>query len=392
VRTNRAFISYKNPENALEARALARALARSGVRPWQDERELGVGRQIRSEIEAAIRHQCRGGLVWLSREAIASAFIKNIELPEMLSRAEGGDFPLVPIFAGMTPSEADELLAEAGVKLSPYKGVVVQSEQDLTSQIRAAVIDYVRSHLQVMRGSERPVVRAITRYDSAAGAQEAVLDFDWREAYEAELPDPLTQLELSSSLEGAFSHLLEVFGPGDVLVDLKTHLSVAVAIGYALRRPSGAVPVGTHEGMAWRGGLTAADSVHGLQMTRNDGPPDADDLALEVSVSRSVRPGVDDLVARRNRAFRARVHFQPEAGPSQHALTSSEAANMWAEQIVTGASQLRDEVRARNISLFIAAPAPLAVLIGWRMNAVGTTVIYEWEGNTGPYVPAWSLP
>jgi hypothetical protein len=390
VRTNRAFISYKNPEDALEARALARALAQSGVRPWQDERELAVGRQIKSEIEVAIRHQCRGGLVWLSRQAIASAFIKEVELPEMLDRAEGGDFPFVPIFAGMKPSEADELLGEAGLKVSPYKGVVIRSEQDLTSQIRAAALDYVRSHVQVMRGADRPVIRAITRYDSAPGAEEAVLDFDWREAYEAGLPDPLTQLELSFSLEGAIGHLLEAFGAGDVLVALKTHLSVALAMGHALRRPTGAVPFGTHEGVDWRGDL-ASDSAPGLQMTRADGPLDADDLAVEVSVSRSVRVGVDDLVARRNRAFLARLQFQPDGGPSQHALTSSGAANTWAEQIVTGATQIRDEVGARSISLFMAAPLPLAVLIGWRMNAVGTTVIYEWQGNAGPYVPAWSL-
>jgi hypothetical protein len=133
VRTNAAFISYKNPENGLEARALARALARSGVRPWQDASDLAIGRRIKSEIEGAIRNQCRGGLVWLSREAIASAFIKEVELPEMLSRAEGGDFPLVPIFVEMTPPEADTLVGDAGLKLSSYKGVIIRPDQDLPS-------------------------------------------------------------------------------------------------------------------------------------------------------------------------------------------------------------------------------------------------------------------
>jgi hypothetical protein len=122
------------------------------------------------------------------------------------------------------------------------------------------------------------------------------------------------------------------------------------------------------------------------------GSDEADDLAVEISVARTVTSGVDSFVDGRRLPFRARLQFVPANGPDQTIMRSGAQLNAWSEQIVQRAIEVRDEVGASAIALFMAIPLPLAILLGWRMNAAGRVVIYEWRQNIGPYVPAWSLP
>ena len=389
---NKAFISYAHADASVEASALARALSFAGVRPWQDERSLLLGKKIQSDIAHAIRSECRGGLIWLSSAVAASRFMREVELPLLLERAEAGGFALVPVFVDVRPGETQPLIGDAGARLADYNGVVVESDDDVAGKIWEASLDYVRAHVHLLAGGDRPLVRAVTRFDSAPAADVATLDFDWREPFADGVPDPITRLELATALATATGHLLEAFGSGEAEISLKTHLSVAIAIGHALRRTTGAVPHGTHEDIVWKAVATTPTGVEALRMTRDDDAAGLPELAIEVSISRSVGPGVDQFIDERGAGFRARLRFEPTGRPDQPALSSSEEANAWAEQIVAEAIRVKDDIGVSAMSLFIAAPIPVAVLLGWRMNVSGPVTIYEWLGNTGPYVPLWKLP
>lgn len=394
----RAFISYRRTDEG-EARAVGQALRRAGVRPWRDLDDLPIGRPTEQEIREAIRSECGGAVLWLSRAALESDFIMEVELPEIVSRATGGGFVVVPVFRDMPPHEtADLVRTRTGLEIGGYNGEVVHGDHDVPAAVRRIAGAYVMSAVGPLgsaAAAPRPTIRAVTREDTAGSLDAAVLDFDWRSAYKDPpyVPDPLTQLDLKDSLSASASTLLAAHAQGDVRLDIKVHLSVAVALGYALRRPTGAVPVIFHEGREW-GAIPGNPEVSdpALDEEVEIGPVGADHIAAELSVSRSVRGGVDQLVAQRGDPFRARVRFSPPGGPSQTALVSPEQANAWAEQVVSRIVAVRSELHALSTYLFIAAPLPLAVLLGWRLNAVGPVVIHEWAGNVGPYIEAWSLP
>lgn len=95
---------------------------------------------------------------------------------------------------------------------------------------------------------QRPVMRAVTYDDTAGGRSEAVLDLDWRHAYADGLPDPVAQADLKAALKTSVSALLEAYGPGEVRLEAKTRLGVAVALGHALRRPTWGHPRDRRQG------------------------------------------------------------------------------------------------------------------------------------------------
>jgi hypothetical protein len=389
---NRAFISYAHADASVQAAALAGELARAGIRPWQDIDDLLVGRRVEGEIEEVIRKNCLGALLWLSSETGNSDFVRNIEIPRLLTRATEGGFALVPIFADMNPDEADELVGNAGVPLKSFNGVVIRAEDDVTAKIREAALKYVRAHTTLLAeaGERPPSVRAVTRVDVGERAN-ATLDFDWREAFRYGVPDNITQLELATSLKSARDRLLEAFGPGEVEVALKTHLSVAVAIGYAFRRTTGAEPRGTHEGMNWSTTTEPGLDVPPLAVTQVDEVASPREIAIEVSISRPVSRGVEGLIAERDSPFAVRLQLEPVEGPGSNAVTSSKQLNAWAQQIVDELIRARHETGAKGASLFIAAPIPFAILLGWRLNAAGPLVVHEWLDDAGRYVPGWTI-
>lgn len=394
----RGFISYRRSDEG-EARALGQALRRAGVRPWRDLDDLPIGRPTEEEIRRAIQTECGGAVLWLSRAALESDFIMEIELPEIVRRATKGGFVVVPVFRDLPPHQTADLLRKrTGLELGGYNGEVVRGDHDVPAALRRIAAAYVVSSVGPPgsgTGAARPIVRAVTRADTAGSLDAAVLDFDWRNAYTAptHIPDPLTQLDLKDSLSSSVSTILAAYAQGDIRLDIKVHLSVGVALGYALRRPTGAIPIIFHEERDWPAiPGTPKCSEPALEEETEVGPVGADHLAVELSVSQNVRDGVDQLVAQRGEPFRARIRFSPLGGPSQGALVSPEQANAWAEQVVSRIVAVRGELHALSTSLFIAAPLPLAVLLGWRLNAVGSVVIHEWAGNVGPYIEAWSLP
>jgi hypothetical protein len=387
-----ALISYSHAD-LTEARSLARIIREAGVRPWRDQDSLVPGRKTEDEIRRAIRDETLGAVIWLTKDAVNSKYVTEVELPAIVERHRAGGYAVLPAFRGLGPEEAAELVrSRTGLEIGGFHGVVIGDGADATNEMHRVAAAFVQARLQAHEG-ERAIVRAVTRDDTAPNLEDATLDFDWRHAYDDEsIPNPVELLALKAGLRGSASALLAKVGGGPVLVALKTHLSVATAIGHALRRTTGAVPIVAHYGQEWSASVGGDSGVPVLDWHLDTGPQAGEVLAVEVSISQNVAPGVDRLVAESGVPFRGRLKFSPVGGPSQKVVEDAVTANAWAEQIVDRMIASRDELRATGIALFFAAPLPIAVFVGWRANAAGSMTVYEWLGNQGPYVPGWTLP
>lgn len=389
----RMFLSYRRTDQA-EVRVLARALRRAGVRPWRDEDNLALGRPTEAQIQAALRDECDGAVLWLTSEALESDFIMRVELRPVVEAARAGQLSFTPVFVGMTPEHgAQQVKERTGLWIGGYHGERVSLDEDLAAAARRIAAGVVRARLDVRARSahQRPILRAVTYADTAGGRSEAVLDFDWRHAYADGQPDPITQADLKAALKTSASALLDAYGRGEVRLEANTHLSVGVALGHTLARPTNAVPVIAVQGGYWQAN-DAVDPAAPLEERLEYGAVDDDELAVEVSVTHDVTKGVTALVQERAQPFRARLHFYPPDGPAHQAVPDAHIANAWAQQISQRMTNVRNDVGAASIALFMAAPLPIAVLLGWWCNAAGRITIYEWVDKVGPYRPGWTLP
>jgi hypothetical protein len=166
-----------------------------------------------------------------------------------------------------------------------------------------------------------------------------------------------------------------------------SHLTAAVAAGYVFRRPTGwRLAVVTADGTVCRSSPSlVADAVEFLDehgaFTASGGV-----LAVDVDL---VPRHIENAVLRALREPpRARLSVR-RRDTSQHIAPAEFGAIACA--IAARVKRTRDELRTSRIDLFIAAPAPLALLLGAEFGAMGCPVrLYEHDGND--YLPSLDLP
>ncbi len=390
----RVFLSYRRTDVAA-VRALAKALRHAGLRVWRDEDDLAAGLSTEGEIRAALAESCDTAVLWCTAQALESDYVMDIELPAILRAVAAGRVSFVPVFAGLSPAAAEQaVLARKGESIGGYSGVVAKPGEDPEALAQRIAERVARAHLKRVGPHEdaAPVIRAVTRDDTAGGRDEATLDFDWRDAYAGDrIPDAATQAELQKALDQSVGALFETWSrPGNVRLELKTHLSVAFAFGDRLRRPTDARPYLEFRGTPWQAGATAGRDVSPLVERIEYGPSTSPELAVEVSLTNPVSRGVRDLVRARGLAFRARLCFEPETGPSQELALDEQTVNAWARHVRERTTRWYNEVDATEIALFYSGPVEIAVLLGWWSNAAGPLTIYDW-GRNGPYRPGWTI-
>src|SRR5205807_2796009 len=120
-------------------------------------------------------------------------------------------------------------------------------------------------------------------------------------------------------------------GPGQVDLYLSCHLHIGVALGYELRRVTGAVPR-VAVGDDWWPCLTASPTADAaLQKRAAVGQPGATRMAVEIALSRDTTTLVSSFIAMSEARCRERTHLSPDGGPDQQAVTR-ENFNAWADQ------------------------------------------------------------
>ena len=100
---------------------------------------------------------------------------------------------------------------------------------------------------------------------------------------------------------------------------------------------------------------------------------------------------VKDYIASTGTAYRRRVGLAPTGGPDQQSVTPANV-NTLAEQAASTIRALRALPSVETTDIFLAAPVPFAVALGWRLNAIGGLHLFHPSANSGPYTKVWSLP
>lgn len=388
---NSVFISYSG--DRADRKQLATALQERGINPWRDVESIPLGESTSLEIGEALR-SASGAIVWINHYAVTSDYIRNIEAPAVRQQWSARGILVAPV-VDRFPGIADGLAAFrnwTGFSIADNNGH--QIDPQLRPELEAARIAgaYADAHLRRCHQSgSPPIVRAVTRADTAAHRDDATLNFDWRHRLSAGFASAGDLEDLFDSMRRSLSSLLGQFGPTEVEVCAKVNLPIALAIGHCLRRTTGAIPTMHAYGQRWAPDV----NVDGELLTESSHPAGdarATTSALEVSISNEVSTAVLETLRRDDRTYRQHMTLSPAGGPGQTALTSNSAANTWARQIRDQLRALASEPGVDSVDLFFSGPVELAVLIGWWLNAAGTIVAHEYDRSTGAYLRMWTTP
>ncbi|MGH8908450.1 MAG: SAVED domain-containing protein [Egibacteraceae bacterium] len=388
------FLSYRRTD-AEAVSTLERALQEAGLRPWRDVTSLPAGSPTEQKIRDALATECSTAVLWLTRQTLGSTYVMGIELPAMLDAAEAKRLGFVPVFVDMAVEEAAQAVFNLtnGRSISGYTGMVAQPGEDTATLARRVAAAVVKAHLDRVWDRSAPTppkVRAVT-FGSPDRQDDCVLAFDWSQAYrDGAIPSPDEQAMLKAALSGSSEPLRAARTP--VHLDMNVRLSVGFAFGHEFRSTTGMVPrIAYSRDEVWAADASARGADPLVEDDIEYGPPDGADVAVEVSITGTVKRDVRAFAALRDQPFRTHLRLQPASGPGGSSLPDALHANVWARQVRERMAQVRDQVGADEIALFLNSPLALAVLIGWWSIKTGPVTFYDW-GDTGPYRPGWRIP
>ncbi|KAB8145991.1 SAVED domain-containing protein [Chloroflexia bacterium SDU3-3] len=172
-------------------------------------------------------------------------------------------------------------------------------------------------------------------------------------------------------------------------VHMKAHLSVGLAFGFLFsQQTTYDLWIAAGQGQWW---CTSSqpDADDRLVWDRQVLDPEQPDVSLEIWASSARNDAIDRWLVERPLPLRERHCCALEPAKvmgSAHAVAIALAIGTYIR------SHLRVAQRTpRRIHLFMAAPIPLAVMIGRMLNACGPVQCYDYDKLDGTYVPACEL-
>lgn len=371
------FTSYRR-ERLVHVSAFERQLRLRGVRSWRDTRNIPHGSESAEEIRRAIRGQTDGMVAFVTAEYLRRHrdrpdIVWNVELPEAAARWSGGRYFMTPLFIGTTPAELRARCAEEHLpNLAGANGRKIETDAETppspSSREEALYRAEARDQLSnAVRSVDRKLVLAFRSFPMATSPADARLDVDWSGDIDRAPP-----AQWHEDLLPALRDLRDVVSESGVTnldVYVLARLSGALALGMTIPLARGAVmTVRGRDGLSWGedtdGSRTLTESIERLD---GDGRVAVIDLSLVADLERDSRE-----IARRVEAghvLRLRT-ARMDRGPELQVAAQSSAT-----QIGDALRRLRAQ-GVTDYHVLLASPAPMAVLIGRQMHALGRVHTY----------------
>ena len=372
-----------------------------GIPTWRDVDDLDEA-PTEDAIRAALADsETANAVMWLTPDVATSPMIRRVEVPAILSRHRREDaFFVVPVAAGGLDyvGAAEVVEGDIGVEdLSRWNIRRISSdpatEEDI-NQIATRVLSRRLAAVHDALPHEASLTIILNTRSQYTAVQQPGLLIDWTNRFDGRTAsDPTWQNYLLPALREVSRQVLTVAPGRTILASGLLSIPAATALGYHFMAP---MQVNISWQQHFPGGSTQAWNLSderepsSFGATLSAGNPEADDLAILVSVNADVAQAVADTVNSQSR-FRAYVHVRHSGGESNRELNSSGQAVDVARCVIEAARAARERYVTRGrVHLFMAVPVGLAMLIGQLLNTLGQIQTYEHipDGATGYYVPA----
>lgn len=267
----------------------------------------------------------------------------------------------------------DRVLDEIYTEVSTF--VKGRRNQTITrNELETSLLSRVPNNLQPTAFPVR-IHTAINEIET--DADKTALRFDWSDFFAGEnrsYPPPEVWNErLIGELLVTKSWILGKRSTRRICLTGNRRLTASLAIGSIF-----SVVAGFSIDMQQRGEVIATDK-HAIPETQDyrlhshlSGAAEGEHLIVSIGIIRDVVPEVDEYLQKRGLFEMPRLHIKGEA-----AVLSPEQANLVTRKLKNMISDNLIQSKARQIDLFIAAPAFLALFLGHRLNATTPVQCYE---------------
>ena len=375
------FLSYAWDDMA-EVDDLDSLLRFRGVPVWRDRREMRWGGYNEDLVRAAILEDVSGFAVYLTPAALNDSwFIPKVELRAMDDRRAKGDaFFSGAIFRGYGVDEGKTAAKKAvGIDLGATLGTEVDEAEllgDLREAANGILLEYLRAHWR-----SGPASLHIETRDPLPTAESSLLHLALSPPL-AHDPDEYDVAVWGERIQPAFDDLQKAFHTIErtedktertLEVEGASHLSAAVALGYAFREPTRWNLRIRHFDAVWATERSEGD-LEGWECPPGRAGSDPDgDLVVMIHATADVQ---DAVRASASGPIRAELHFRPENGPGKLSL-DPKTANGAAAGIAKAIRDARRKYAPSETRLYMAAPWPFAALLGWHLGSTGAVVMHE---------------
>lgn len=181
------------------------------------------------------------------------------------------------------------------------------------------------------------------------------------------------------------------------IVALECHGSFALLAGWELSRNTGAkaAPLQKPNLEVWRPTENSGTSPSWAEPQTIEKSPDAEDVAICLSVTHDVRADVEAYLSSASApSVRRIVLLSPEGGASPQSIKGPDHAYHLAAALPALLTSARPNRRA-TAHVFFACPNALMFFIGQQREALGRLALYEFDfgiERDGSYAPSISLP
>lgn len=379
----RHFLSHQNGDRAALVR-LETEMRRRGLSSWRDRKDQHRGVATDPVVVKAIGTDTDGFVIYGTKRILASAYVWEHEWPPAYLRHQAETdadhpfpYPLIPIFVDIGVTD---LKAAAMAFKQPLPTTFNGERLKPGAAGRRAMANHLLRTALTRRAAEAgsgPLQLHLTTFSVADDLDADVL-VDWSVEFIAGATPPWVDLLLARD---DLAEELARTGRG-LEIGVQSRLGPAFAFGHAFPRVS-KIPITAGDG--WQIGHAQDPTLVAV----SDTPVARGDPRVgivEVSLARNVGVAVDRAISALGIApsRRLSIGYGPEADHVDAAVAAAATAAFGLRL-----KRMRDDGVTEG-HVFLAGPAPLALLLGASVNAGPAMTLYH--AADGEYVPSVRLP
>ena len=377
------FLSHEHGDRPALVR-LETEMRRRGLASWRDRKDQHRGVATDPAVERAIQSETDGFVMYGSKKILGSAYVWKHEWPPafLRNRAETGadhpfPYPLIPIFVG---TSVTDLKKAALAHKQPLPTTFNGERLKPGPSGRRTMSNFLLRTALTRRAAEAPpgpLQLHVTTF-AVPDDLEADILVDWSPEFAPGCVPPWADLLVArDDLAAALART----GRG-LEIGVQARLGPAFAFGHAFPHVS-RVPITAGDG--WQLGH-AEDPALITATDVGDASGDPRVAVIEVSLARSVSVAVDRAIIAFGLApsRRLTIDYGPDADHVDAAVAAAATAAFGRRL-----KRLRDD-GVPEAHVFLAGPAPLALLLGASINAGPAMTLYHTVD--GDYVQSVRLP
>lgn len=379
---HRPFLSHKREDADLLA-PLRQALLIRGAGAWQDVHDLTIGSGWEEQLREALNYDTQGFIWFGTRASLASATIRDIELPLALERRKANPrgYPLVPAFVDLHPSRDRQLISDAlgpelADKLLALNGVPREPGETAATfghRIAASYSD------QMVRGLADQGLRI--RISGRPVPADGRLVLDWSSLLDEGAPEtPESVAVMQGVLDDIRNAAHSVVERPRIEVQMDLRLPLAAMVGSRWSRIRSVAPIfvqGSERAPIQVDPSRPGQPVHCEEAVEERGGTGPTLIAVSActGLGTAVTTYADQIDA-------AAVHlFHVTAGTGERGVLEPDEIAWLAHRVLKTMRAICAGGAAKH--LLILGPSSLAAAVGYGANGTGRTTVPIWDRDRG---------